>query len=224
MNGYSAFDLATDTAKRLNVVFTHNNELCCYSDVGKSILYWLSKSDRDEWLNYNKELKFHYCTRINKVDRYVRLIGRILRPRNGIYCVHNISELERRIKDKYGLHECGGHYNYTVKRHFNSPIFKGNANPAHKAVNCACCGKNFLISSYIDRNHAPKCCSRKCKSIYKAHDQLCNRYIKRGYAYKDSNRLSKKYKSQHKKGQLPLITMIKYLSIQKKHKIRSLKA
>lgn len=189
-----------------------------YAGTGRVVKY-VSTLGKGKVRDYLKGLKFHCSYSDIKISRYVKLIARITRPKNGYFCVINLKELEGKIKEKYDLVH-NYHYCYSKKAYYGVPIFKGNDQPTHKKFTCKCCGDVSLKPN----DHKPATCSKECKTIYKVHVLLRKRWDIIKAKQKENKYFSTRYMSQGSNDQLPLITFVNYVSTQKRHKLKSLKA
>lgn len=195
----------------------------CTVQMGRELKYIFAELGDKAKRKAIKKIIFHYGARINKVYRYTRLIERIIRGKNGYYCLYNLGELQEKIKAKYG---CGSeHYCFYRKSVYGSLMYSKHLNPTHECKTCEVCGERFLNKiNDLHIRYKTNYCSKQCKEIAKTHKRLFDKYnySQRGYGI-NKNR-SKRYASHHRANQLPLITFVSYLAQQKRFKIKSLRS
>ena len=202
------YELAVSIENRLNVFFDG-----CKSDVGKSIRWIARNTSKQDQRDYFKELKFHYSANSpTKVSRYVRLISRILRPRNGFSCIIDTTHLEWRLKSKYGL---SSHYNYARLNYYGSNKLQVNTSPTHRVKNCCCCGELFSCKIKSHKNT----CSIECSKISRIDKKVGvkNNFV--GVNKVENTHYSTRYKACKSRGLPMLFTYLKYLTNQTKSKL-----
>ncbi|MCP3675985.1 MAG: hypothetical protein GY829_16175 [Gammaproteobacteria bacterium] len=217
----SDYDLALLIESRLNITFRDLRK----AHQGGTIRYVLKTQPKENIIEYFKILKFHYNNGWRKVQRYNKLIGRILRPRNGYSCVIDINELERKIRKKYDIHS--HHYDYLKSisgiedEHlylYGYNRILTNTVPKYHTRKCKCCKEKYSI----EKTSKSKCCSKKCADIMRIHKKLSKKRFlltgRRNIKYLDNKDYSKSYARYNSKKQYPLLVFVNYLSNQQRIK------